>query len=76
MGATEPTPLKNTSLDKLIDALERDVLSGEGRDPTLVGIAIQYQVAKTQRRWTWVSAGIAVASVLVAIAAVIVAAIK
>ena len=67
--------IKGKSLDELIEDYDRGLASGYGKDAdATLGVALQYRVAKAQVFWARVSTGIAVSSLGVAIAAVIVAA--
>ena len=70
----DPYRVKGKSLDQLIDDYDRGIAAGEGKpaEETL-SVGLQYRVAKAQIFWTRVSAGIAGASVIVAITALIVA---
>jgi hypothetical protein len=68
--------MKDKTLDELIDAADRGLLEGEGREAQLLTLGFQYRVAKAQERWTWITISVSVTSVVVAIAAVVIAAIK
>lgn len=77
MSAEERYVITGKSLDELIADYERGIVSiYPERAAAAMSVGLQYRVAKTQQLWTWVSAGVAAASVIVAIAAVLVAAIK
>ena len=73
----------NRSLDDVYDAYAKELASGTQHLEAATAIAFQYKVAKLQQgvaaaqeRWARISTLIAGASVAVAIAAVIVAAIR
>jgi hypothetical protein len=68
------TKIKGRSLDEHYTAYLKKLASGTDDDEAATNIGFQYQVAKTQQFWARGSAGIAVVSVIVAIAAVVVAA--
>jgi hypothetical protein len=66
---------KDRTLDQRYAAYLRELPSGNENLEAATNIGFQYRVAKAQERWAAVSACASVASVLVAIAAVVVAAV-
>lgn len=64
------------SLDELKDAYDRGLPAGTENLAEATSIGFQYRVAKTQERWARISAMIAGAGVVIALAAVVVAAVK
>ena len=76
MASQPPYRTRGKSLDELMDDFDREVPKGEGKGPEVTTIAFQYRVAKAQERWSRVSALIAGSGVLVAVAAVLVAALR
>lgn len=64
------------SLDEIYTAYRQELPSGTENLVTATSVAFQYRVAKAQEKWARISTWIAGVSVAVAIAAVIVAAIK
>ena len=69
--------VKGKSLDELIDDYDRGMAASHGKpaEETL-SVGLQYRVAKAQVFWARVSGAIAAVSLVVAIAAVVVAAVK
>jgi hypothetical protein len=68
--------VKNRSLEEHYVAYLKEVASGRENLEEATNIGFQYQVAKAQRFWARVSFWVAVASLGVAIAAVVVASMK
>jgi hypothetical protein len=66
------------SLDELMEAVDSHQMQAHRGADTwdLINLAIQHRVAKAQERWAKVAASASVASVLVAVGAVVVAALK
>jgi hypothetical protein len=64
------------SLDELYNAYLKELASGTENQEGPISVGFQFRVAKAQEKWARISAMIAGASVAVAIAALIVAAIK
>ena len=77
LGAVEdwrvPEP---PSLDELYNAYLKELASGTENQEGPISVGFQFRVAKAQEKWARISAMIAGASVAVAIAALIVAAIR